>query len=496
MISFNVSVKSWLTLLVVLLMSLNLNSSSFSLPSYLNSLLNDGQYNQSQLSLARAMQLESALYYDIENNPLFSIAWLKSAKILARKDKSLAWQLHLYYRQRQNGWTNKRDTVYWQQQALRLGAWQAIVAYAYELSEQGEYEQAQSLLNEIDIQHAANSKAILAIDNGDITLLNELFKRKTILKYLDVELINAIKKFKILESDSTEISKHLLSTTSKNSAQCLYPIQLFATKVAHLKQLEQKILGIQAQPLFSRAFCFQPIKYINPKRFSCSHTPSSRIDCDIEQLANHSSADTRYIGLVAPKGAANVNNGVLFIDSDDTQQVIEHELLHLLGFIDEYPLPELHSACDNTGAIALNVVNLEHKQFSSDKHARDYVSKFVPWIDLIDKGTPITHKSNEGLSLGTPSNFKQNIGLFKAKTCERHPNTSTTAFKPLSRTTKLQYFEVSISANYEEIFLQHQHKNDFLMPSYHYKIGLKYKLMNKEKQANIWFEKSMLADSR
>jgi hypothetical protein len=54
---------------------------------------------------------------------------------------------------------------------------------------------------------------------------------------------------------------------------------------------------------------------------------------------------TRYIAIMLPKGGANVHFGMLYFDAKDSIDVIEHEISHLLGFVDEYPLGKGHSKC-------------------------------------------------------------------------------------------------------------------------------------------------------
>jgi hypothetical protein len=129
---------------------------------------------------------------------------------------------------------------------------------------------------------------------------------------------------------------------------------------------------------------------------------------------------------------------------------------------------------------------------------RDNILKQLSWAEQIKESTPILHLNNTSSineqywELGTPKEFDQEVGLFKAQTCDNNRTKQSSmfsAFKPLSSKTKLQYNELNLPEQYLTIL--HQNRDKFLMPSFHYNIALAYYQQNKTLQANKLLEKSI-----
>lgn len=476
-----------LRVIQILILSLCLTTSSFSLNDYITERLTTGNYNQEQLQLALTINNIAAKYIVFNASTPGSLKWLNLAKFLARKDKKIAWQLALYYQQKHLD----REQSYWAKHAYKLGATSAIIARAEQLATSRQhYQQAKRLLQAIDNEESHILQVNLAVKFADFphlqTLVSKLISKK------EQALLKALFAYQVLPSISDQ---NISSIKTIPRLGCRNGIQFFATNLADLNRLTALISQVQNSDFFSQQFCFKTPKYIAKQTIKCSHQDSERISCDVEPLAEllvdqGLNDEVKYIGILAPKGIANVDNGVVYIDKLDSHLVFEHELLHLTGFIDEYPLHILNSACEQNGALASNVVNLKRAIYLSEQDARAEILPLLPWNNLIEPNTPISHETPQGFRLGTPIEFSEHVGLFGANTCNNHQAQGymSETFKPIFQVTQLQYFEEQLPLAYEKLATLTSGRFD--MPSYHYNIGKKYKLRDDMEQANYWFEKA------
>ncbi len=458
-----------------------LSTSSFRLQSYLNQQIQSNHFTASQLAFAVSLNIKSGQYKMLERLQKGSRQWLAIARDLAKTDGNISWQLAVLAKQKDE----QRDHQFWFKQALEQGSIMAINAYAEDAIEQLAfaapprsnqlYQQAKSYLNlaieQSDRDGFVQSVTLsveLAVGNGDSTWFAGLLP---LLKATDKPELRALyaqlSDFSIIKGDTLNLQALPIKNQQYSAIegierpnQCAYPIQFFAGDLRHLQNLNQKLNRINHQAFFSEHFCFLPPKYLAHQQMQCDHQATGRIDCKVEKpLQKHREAG--FMGFVTNPGNANVNNGTLFIDDFDSAQVIEHELLHLIGYIDEYPLPKQHSAClqNDTVAIAKNIVVDNQSVFSGDMDARQQLKDVIPWFSLIKEQTPITHKTDKGYVLGTPKAYRQEVGVFLANTCQRQKQN---AFKAVFQPTKLEYFEADLPTSYQHKTLSELEK--FHMP--------------------------------
>ncbi|WOH37927.1 hypothetical protein RI844_01445 [Thalassotalea fonticola] len=472
-----------LRVIQIFILSLWLTTSSFSLNDYLSERLTSANYNQSQFQMALKINNVAAKYIVYKESIAGSLQWLNSAKFLARKDKEIAWQLALFYQQK----SLVREHLYWANHAFKLGATSAIIERAKQLAlTKQHYQQAKNLLHPIESEESRILQVTLAVKFADFHHLQSLLPK--LMSTKEQVLLKELFSYQVLPSI---FDQSLFSSTPVITSNCKNSIQFFATNLPDLTRLTGLFSKIQSSKFFKQQFCFKTPKYIGPDKLQCGHHRSERINCDVELIVGTGlNEDIKYIGVLGPKGVANVNNGVVYIDQLDSQLVLEHELLHLIGFIDEYPLNKLNTACEQQGALAKNVINIKKSIYSSERDARAKVMPLLPWKDLIKAGTPISYETPQGFRLGTPENFSNDVGLFVANTCKNYQVASEVneTFKPVNKVTQLQYFEEHLPLDYESI--TKQVGDQFDMPSYHYNIGKKYQHQGDFEQANFWFEKA------
>jgi TPR repeat protein len=490
-----------------------LSTSSFFLANYLTRIIEKNEHTTTQLNFAIAQENEAALLYAWQQSKHGSENWQNLAKKLAKNNGEFAYLLANFYFNKESLGTNSssqlEQAILWYQQAIRLNYSRAPIALAELNFHQGNVSEALHLLAELNVMDLPQTQVDditlsavmltikIAISTGNIELVNSLlskFSSSLVSDEVGASLLNMINKYQVLTSRGNKKVK-----PGPNLASCPNSIQFFATNLSHLAQVERLVKRFNDQPL-NDFVCFFPVRYISLSTLSCSSAPHSAILCDetkLDKVAD--SLNTRYIGIMLPEGGANVHLGILYFDAQDNIDVVEHEVSHLLGFVDEYPLVKGHIKCraSQQQVSSQNIAVLKNGYYGERKAIRTKILKQLAWAEQIKKSTPILHLKKEGShknqywQLGTPEQYKQEVGLFRSLTCDNNSVTKQNtfnAFKPLSDRTKLQYDELNFSKEYIRLLLNNSQQ--FVMPSFHYNIALAYYQQNNIKQATVWLEQA------
>jgi len=476
---------------ILLLMSLTLvlTSSSFFLPLYISQNIDNDKLSTDELTIGESRGVIPAIKQLYSLQEKGSREWLRLAKKLARNDGEIANELAMFYGQQ----GNNKDTLYWLVKAKELGNKNARYALIEHLITEHNYNQAITLLSPIlDEEKAFKFRVKVALLLGDVAFIKEQLltlkdnpNATTQLQYL----VNLIKKYKILaedsylapNSDSNVLQPIVLNTSTIN--HCDNSIQFFATSLNDLQHVELLIEQFNRHKL-AEAFCFQTVRYIPINELNCQYQQGNAIRCD-ESIWQMKSAtiSSRFIAVMLPQGGANVHLGMLYLDNQDTVEVLAHEVSHLLGFVDEYPLPNHHLKCAavQSTPFAHNAVVLQRFYQGNRDLLRKNILKQLPWAGKIAKSTPILTATKSGWKLGTPKDYSGSIGVYPSSTCD---NSNVSSFRPLARNTQLTYFELDFPKEYFEILKSSRY--DFRMPSYHYNVALA--LFNKHQisEARIW----------
>lgn len=483
-----------MSLLVFLLTGLS--TSSFFLTEYLTKIINEDEFSITQLNFALEQENISALSLAWKKTQFHSEQWLMLATKLAKTQGEAAYQLAIYYQ-------NKPvKAVFWYKSAIRLNYLDASISLAQHYFQHDNLEKAAEVLAALPVsrpQKLDNKANILkvniAINQGKIVDAKQIVDKhsqqlqKTAAGRL---LLTNIKKYQILPSEFQRVKPNPIAMICGNS------IQLFATSLNHLKHLESLIANFKTQVLNS-AVCFSPVRYMPINAFECNNEQDSAIRCnELNWQPWASSISTRYVGLMLPKGGANVHLGVLYFDAQDSVDVVAHEISHLLGFIDEYPLVADHITCHSSqdAPFSQNISVLKTHYQGEQKFLRINVLKQLAWAKYIKNTTPILQpvtslNGKQYWQLGTPEEFRDEVGLFHAQTCDNSSHQvkdDFNAFKSVSYRTKLQYFALDFPQLYS-VLLQVDSKQ-YLMPSFHYNIALAYFQEDNIVQAKYWLEQA------
>jgi hypothetical protein len=198
------------------------------------------------------------------------------------------------------------------------------------------------------------------------------------------------------------------------------------------------------------------VTWFDPVDISCEENwqQSGRLGCQLLSLAKKlKSVPFTHLVMFAEKGKANVHNGIMFLDRQDTYDVFIHELAHFSGFIDEYPLSKGLAKRVCAGVDAPNIVFKQADEVDVD---RQY------WQSI-------------GLQNSTD--------LFRARTCDNH---TTQAFKASNQLTFMEYHDTGyIPAHYLSAWQRQLHQTPHL-PSAHVNFAQLYEQSNNLSESQFW----------
>ncbi|MDX3772926.1 hypothetical protein QE250_02235 [Chromatiaceae bacterium AAb-1] len=126
--------------------------------------------------------------------------------------------------------------------------------------------------------------------------------------------------------------------STEGCAVTLQPVAVYAQGVANWEVLLQQW---QADPQLSRLpVCYLPLQTVESTELVCTEVSGQRIRCQY-QVLNELVARGNFSQLVviAGNGIASYNNGIIQLPEQAGLSLLRHEFMHVLGFIDEYPLP-------------------------------------------------------------------------------------------------------------------------------------------------------------
>ncbi len=478
--------------MIILSLTILLSSGSFILDDYLNDQVKYGQPNEAQLAFARKKQLVSVYRHDIEHQQVGNSLWQTAMLQLAKNDGEIAFELANYFQA--DG--DEATFEFWLNQAAQKNSSKAKIVLAQRYYDQGKITLAAKLLASSALtekQLTLQTKIAMLQGNTEALLtLQQAFLNN----FKASQFFKELKTFHVFDvADNTR--QHVLAELSEleinesRGEKCRNSMQLFATNYQQLKAAENLIKQVQQHPI-NEFFCFDNPRYIPAKALNCSQDEQIAITCDEELWQQYTNnLDSRYLALLLPVGGANVHLGILYLDAQDTHAVFIHELSHLLGFIDEYPLASTHKACANKSLVSFsnNIAVLDPHLQENGPIDRKTLLAQIPWAEKIKKSTPIMKLQDGTMVIGTSDDYKNEIGLFKISTCDQQ---GLQAYKPLAKRTALQNFEASFPQEYLAIYRDSYHQ--FSMPSFHYNIALALIQNEEQEKAKLWIKRALLQE--
>jgi hypothetical protein len=418
-----------------------------------------GHATHSELTHVSQLGLDTLLYKRFNTYETGDKRWINIAKVLAKTDGEVAFKLAKYYIDKQDkNYKGNRNTELWLKQAVRLGHNKAKVMLASLYIDDNKLTAAKILLLKIKYDISA-LKLLIKISvimgkNSDVEYYSQLYANivSVTRNKEDQIFYQKLEQYKVIDTPDVEAK-----------INCLATIAPFATNLDNLTYLDKLISSSTLDPL-KPYICFSPVKYISKLDLDCLHKENEAIQCNESIWANnHSALKNRFVAVLVEKGGANVNSGILYIDSDDNEDVFFHELAHLLGFIDEYPLPKNHFRClaVQDSMFSHNIAVLPRFYKGSRETVREEILRKLPWARYISRSTKLVTKTAEGWEIGTKINGKGIVGAFIAESCD---GISFVSIKPLKQRTAMRYFEEEFPAFYLKMLADNPDK--FLMPHY------------------------------
>lgn len=151
---------------------------------------------------------------------------------------------------------------------------------------------------------------------------------------------------------------HSQNTPSQTASCALYLQPVLSTKQSAIQWRLLQQQWRQDTQLSTLALCFRAPVFIDSQLLSCSEQSSKRIACNVDALtAVVLQGQATQLLVLAGQGGASYNNGWLQLPETADLPLLRHEISHLFGFIDEYPLsPVIASSECISGRLTPNLL--------------------------------------------------------------------------------------------------------------------------------------------
>ena len=195
---------------------------------------------------------------------------------------------------------------------------------------------------------------------------------------------------------------------------CTQRLQFIVGSEQSIKQaaaFEQQFL--QDSRLTMLPICIAQPLWVEPAQLHCEGNwlGTRRLGCDLQVLGiKLETLNFTHLVIFANEGKANVHNGIMYLDRQDTYDVFVHELAHFAGFVDEYPLSKALATAVCEGRPAPNLVFQQARQGKAD------------------------------LSLWPSIGDEYGVSVARARTCDNH---ASQAFKPSADITFMEFHDLA-----------------------------------------------------
>ena len=190
----------------------------------------------------------------------------------------------------------------------------------------------------------------------------------------------------------------------------------------------------QDTQLSSLPLCLLPPVFIDSKALNCSEQTTERIQCNLTALIQKlNGTQFHQVLLLAGKGGASYNNGLLQLPQQSDLALLRHELSHAFGFIDEYPLmPKVALAECRPGRLTPNL--------------------------LFNKVDLVAYQQHWQLDASE-------LNLTPVQSCQ---NAGVQAYRVVAADTHMQHYELTMPELYLKLMLKQLKQPELLMPAAYY----------------------------
>ena len=127
----------------------------------------------------------------------------------------------------------------------------------------------------------------------------------------------------------------------RHSAACQLTLQPVISQQAGADTWQLLLRSWQQDTQLSQLpVCFLPLLTLDSTELNCTEQAGALIRCDYSALqAAVASGEFSQLLVIAGRGNASYNNGILQLPDNASLALLRHEFMHVVGFIDEYRLP-------------------------------------------------------------------------------------------------------------------------------------------------------------
>jgi hypothetical protein len=216
---------------------------------------------------------------------------------------------------------------------------------------------------------------------------------------------------------------------------CVLSLQPVLSNLASARQWQLLLTQWQQdRQLSSLPLCWLAPVFIDSTTLNCSEQTTQRIQCHLPALKQQlKGADFHQVLLLAGKGGASYNNGLLQLPEQSSLALLRHELSHAFGFLDEYALlPQVAKAECKPGRLTPNLL--------FDKNDLTAYQQFWQLEHTELQITPVASCNNAALQ----------------------------AYRVVAGDTHMQHYELQMPDLYLQLIRKQLQKPELLMPASYY----------------------------
>lgn len=247
------------------------------------------------------------------------------------------------------------------------------------------------------------------------------------------------------------LAQQLASTTGLkwHTGACSAQVELRVEGGQGREQLYAWLLQLREHPMADLGLCW----FEAQQPAQCEETSAGRLRCDVDTQRYQVTVAAQQHQFASLPARANVHGRAMSISAASSFSVWVHELGHMFGLADEYPMAQALAAAFCRGDYAFNAQNLYITPRDADALDADQVvavQRELPWQAWLQQ--PIAQRQASGAEVLGSANPEQ-IGLFAVDTCE---GTGFQAWRPVAKTTFMQQHEVGVVPDlYIQLMRQH-----------------------------------------
>jgi len=220
-----------------------------------------------------------------------------------------------------------------------------------------------------------------------------------------------------------------------SAKSCVLSLQPVLSNLTSARQWQLLLAQWQQDSqLSSLPLCWLAPVFIDSTALSCSEQTTQRIQCHLPVLKQQlEGADFHQVLLLAGKGGASYNNGLLQLPEQSSLALLRHELSHAFGFLDEYALlPQVAKAECKPGRLTPNL--------------------------LFDKNDLTAYQQLWQLE-------HTELQLTPVASCN---NAALQAYRVVADDTHMQHYELQMPDLYLQLIRKQLQKPELLMPASYY----------------------------